>query len=200
MNNILHKDVVLVLNRNWQAIGVKTPADTFSMLMTDAATAINIAQDGSMMPIKWQDWIKLSVHESDFSVNTVNKVIKVPKVIVLCRFDRVPKKRPRFSAKNIWVRDNFKCAYTGKNLKPSEGNIDHLVPKSRGGRTSWTNCVLACKEINAKKADKTPEEAGLKLLIDPKPPKELPIYHYIKNKHNIKEWDYFLHHGSGNKN
>lgn len=194
MINILNKDVVLVLNRNWQAIGVKTPADTFSMLMTDVATALNIEEGGSMLPVKWQDWIDLPVKDNDFTVKTVNRVIKVPKVIVLCKFDRVPKKRPRFSAKSIWMRENFKCAYTGKPLKPSEGNIDHLIPKSRGGRTTWTNCVLACKEVNAKKADRTPEEAGLKLLIDPKPPKELPVYYYIKNKHNIKEWDYFLTH------
>lgn len=189
---VLYKDIVLVLNRNWQAIGVKTPAETIGMLMTDTATALNIEGNDVMIPVKWNDWIKLSIGKNDLTVKTVNREYKIPKVIVLCKFDKVPKKRPRFSAKNIWIRDKGCCAYTGKSLKPNEGNIDHLIPKSRGGRTDWTNCVLAHKEVNAKKGNKTPEEAGLKLLIKPEPPKELPIYFYIKNKHNIKEWNYFL--------
>lgn len=189
---ILHKDIVLVLNRSWQAICVKTPAETIGMLMTDTATALNIEGTDVMVPTKWADWIKLPIKDNDLTIKTVSKLYKIPKVIVLCKFDKVPKKRPRFSSKNIWIRDKGKCAYTGKTLKPNEGNIDHLIPKSRGGETNWTNCVLAHKEVNAKKGNKTPEEAGLKLLIKPEPPKELPVYYYIKNRHNIKEWNYFL--------
>ncbi len=116
----------------------------------------------------------------------------IPKVIVLCKFDKVPKKRPRFSSKGLWARENGICAYTGKVLKPKEGNVDHIIPKSRGGKTDWTNCVLAHKDVNAKKGNRTPEEAGLKLLIKPIVPKELPATFYIKNKHNIKEWEIFL--------
>lgn len=190
--SVLYKDIVLVLNRNWQAIGVKTPAETMGMLMTDVATALYIDLESNMVPMKWVDWVKLEVDEKDLTIRTVKGMIKIPKVIVLCKFDKVPKKRPRFSSKNIWAREQGKCAYTGKRLKPGEGNIDHLIPKSRGGKTDWLNCVLACKEINSKKADLTPDEAGLKLLIQPTIPKELPIFYYIKNKHNIKEWDFFL--------
>jgi 5-methylcytosine-specific restriction endonuclease McrA len=190
--SFLYKDIVLVLNRNWQAIGVKTPADTIGMLMTDAATALHIDEDAAMTPIKWKDWVNLSVNEKDLTIKTVRGSIKVPKVIVLCKFDKVPKKRPRFSSKNIWVREQGRCAYTGKKLQPGEGNIDHLIPKSRGGKTDWLNCVLACKKINAKKGNLTPDEAGLKLVIQPRIPEEMPSYHYIKNKHNIKEWNYFL--------
>lgn len=190
--SLLYKDIVLVLNRNWQAIGVKTPADTFGMLMTDAATALYIEGDSAMLPMKWNDWVKNPVTEDDLTVNTIRGKIKIPKVIVLCKFDRVPKKRPRFSSKNIWIREQGRCAYTGKKLKPDEGNIDHLVPKSRGGKTDWLNCVLASKDINSKKGNLTPEEAGLKLMIKPTVPKEMPSYHYIRNKHNIKEWGYFL--------
>jgi 5-methylcytosine-specific restriction endonuclease McrA len=190
--SLLHKDIVLVLNRNWQAISVKTPAEVFGMLMTDSATALNITDNNEMFPLRWSEWQLLPVLDNDIFIQSVNKKFKIPKVVVLCRYDKVPKKRPNFSSKNIWVRENGKCAYTGKKLKPHEGNIDHLIPKSRGGKTNWTNCVLAHKEVNAKKGNKTPEEAGLKLLIKPEPPKELPIYFYIKNKHNIKEWNFFL--------
>lgn len=192
MSSFLYKDIVLVLNRNWQAIGVKTPADTIGMLMTDAATALYIDDESVMVPIKWIDWVKLPINEKDLTIKTVKGPIKVPKVIVLCKFGKVPKKRPRFSSKNIWIREQGKCAYTGKKLNPEEGNIDHLIPKSRGGRTDWLNCVLACKDINSKKGNLTPEEAGLKLLINPSIPEEKPSYYYIKNRYNIKEWSYFL--------
>jgi hypothetical protein len=190
--SFLYKDIVLVLNRNWQAIGVKTPADTFGMLMTDAATALNIEGESTMVPLKWSDWVKLPISESDCTIKTINGEFKIPKVIVLCKFDKVPKRRPRFSAKNIWKREQGRCAYSGKKLKPNEGNIDHLIPKSRGGKSDWLNCVLAHKDINSKKSNQTPEEAGLKLLITPAIPKELPSYFYIHNRHNIKEWNYFL--------
>jgi 5-methylcytosine-specific restriction endonuclease McrA len=188
----LDKTTVLVLNKNWQAVGVKSPAATFAMLMTDTATGLDIRGLDHMVPVRWSEWVNLPIDENDDFVQTVNKKIKIPKVIILSKFDRVPKKRPRFSQKNIWIRDNFTCQYTGKRLRPGEGNIDHVVPKSKGGPTNWDNCVLACKDINAKKADATPEEAGLRLLKKPEPPKELPVFHYITNKHNIKEWEIFL--------
>ena len=192
MSDKLNRNTVLVLNKNWQAVGIKSPADTFAMLMTDTATGLYIRGLDYMVPLCWSDWLQLPVEEDDDFVLTINRKIKIPKVIILSKFDRVPRKRPRFSQKNIWIRDNFTCQYTGKKLRPGEGNIDHVVPKSRGGSTAWENCVLACKQVNAKKADATPEEAGLKLLKTPEPPKELPVFHYITNKHNIKEWEIFL--------
>jgi len=192
MSDKLNQNTVLVLNKNWQAVGIKSPADTFAMLMTDAATGLNICGTDHMTPLRWRDWLELPVEEDDLFVQTVNRKIKIPKVIILSKFDKVPRKRPRFSQKNIWIRDNFTCQYTGKKLRPGEGNIDHIVPKSRGGSTDWSNCVLACKKVNAKKADATPEEVGLRLLKKPEPPKELPVYHYITNRHNIKEWEIFL--------
>lgn len=190
--SFLYKEIVLVLNRNWQAIGVKTPADTFGMLMTDTATALHMEGDDNMTPLKWEDWLKVKIDEDDIVVNTPNRQIKVPKIIVLCKFDKVPKKRPRLSSKTLWIRDNGICAYTGKKLTPKEGNIDHIIPRSKGGQTTWTNCVLAHRDINTKKGDRTPEEAGLKLLIKPEAPKELPVTFYIRNKYNIKEWNMFL--------
>jgi len=192
MSDKLNRNSVLVLNKNWQAVGIKNPADTFAMLMTDTATGLDIRGLDYMVPLRWKDWIQLPVEDDDDFVQTINQKIKIPKVIILSKFDKVPRKRPRFSQKNIWIRDNYTCQYTGKKLKPGEGNIDHVVPRSKGGPTDWSNCVLACKKINAKKANATPEEAGLRLLKKPEPPKELPVYHYITNRHGIKEWEIFL--------
>jgi 5-methylcytosine-specific restriction endonuclease McrA len=190
----LQKNTVLVLNKNWQAINVKTPQDAFCMLATGAATGLDIDGAGNMTPITWEKWVGLNVRASDNFIKTVKGNIRIPTVIILCRYNQVPKKRPKFSNKAIWERDNGICQYTGKKLKPGEGNIDHIVPRHKGGQTSWTNCVLSCSKVNAKKGNRTPEEVGLKLIREPFTPKELPTTLYIKNHYSIPEWDYFLCH------
>jgi len=136
MDDILNRPIVLVLNRNWQAINVRTPQQAFVQMATDVATALDI--DGeNMVPARWAEWIKLPVRENDYAVRTPSGPIRVPAVIVLSRFAKVPKRRPKFSARAIWARDGGQCQYTGANLRPSEGNIDHVLPRSRGGKTSW---------------------------------------------------------------
>lgn len=192
MNQIVNKSVVLVLNRNWQAVNVTTPAEAFASMMTDAATGLDIQGPEWMVPVKWQDWVQLAVREDDFSVGTVDGPVRVPTVIVLSRFDRVPRKRPSFSLRGLWLRDGGKCQYTGRPLQPGEGNIDHVVPRSRGGETSWENCVLSDRQVNNRKADRTPEEAGLRLHSEPERPPEVPVTHLLRNPFQIADWEVFL--------
>jgi len=192
MNDVLNKMTVLVLNRNWQAIHVKTPAQAFCMMATDAATALDIQDGGDMRPAKWADWLTLPIRDEDNSVRTVHGAVRVPTVIVLANYARVPKRRPKFSTKNIWQRDGAVCQYTGRKLAPHEGNIDHVVPRSRGGKTAWDNCVLAHKEINSRKADRLPEEAGLRLRRQPSAPRDLPATVLIRNAHRVRDWEHFL--------
>lgn len=189
--DVLQRHTVLVLNKSWQAINITTPAQALSMMYSDSATGLNIIGEDHMVPLKWNEWIKLEADKED-SIGTVRGSIKLPRVIILAKYNNVPKKRPRFTSKNVWERDNGICQYTGKKLSHNEGNIDHVIPKSRGGKTEWTNCVLCHKDVNSKKADKTPAEAGLKLMQAPKEPLSLPSFSYIKNKFNIKEWSFFL--------
>lgn len=188
----LHANTVLVLNRSWQAIGVKSPVEALSMMFCDSATGLHISSKENMVPLAWNDWVDLPLNEEDDYISTSKKQIKVPKVIILSHFNEVPKRRPRFTAKNLWERDRFTCQYTGKKLSYKEGNIDHVIPKSRGGKTSWTNCVISHKDVNFQKGNKTPSEAGLRLLTQPKEPTALPTTMFIKNIYNIKEWSYFL--------
>ncbi len=192
MSDILNKTVVLVLNRHWQAIDVKTPAETFSMLATGAATALDMHGTENLQPVTWDEWLKLPVREGDNSIGTVRGAIRVPTVIVLARFDKVPKCRPKFCARAIWERDGGVCQYTGRKLKPAEGNIDHVVPRSRGGKTNWENCVLADKRINSRKGNRLPEEIGLQLLRPPRAPREVPATALIRNHHRVREWEVFI--------
>lgn len=191
MSDILNKATVLVLNRNWQAINVRTPAEAFCQMATDAATGLDIS-DGAMAPVRWNDWLKLPVRERDHSVATPRGRLRVPTVIVLARFAKVPRRRPNFSARSLWARDGGICQYTGRKLGPGEGNIDHVVPRSRGGPTSWENCVLAHREVNSRKGNRLPQEAGMRLLRVPVAPKELPVTLLIKNHHGIADWQRFL--------
>lgn len=192
MSSFLHKNIVLVLNKCWQAIDTKTPAQAFCMMAGDSATALDIGEDATMTPTRWEDWLRLPVRERDNAIGTARGEIRIPTVLVLARFDRVPRRRPRFSARNVWARDGGVCQYTGRKLKPSEGNIDHVVPRSRGGTTTWENCVLAHREINTRKADRTPQEAGLNLLRQPARPRELPTTMNLRNAHDVEDWKHFL--------
>ena len=191
MNDILNKSTVLVLNRNWQAINVRTPADAYCQMATDVATALDIEGD-SMLPVKWDDWLKLPIREQDNFVATPRGHVRVPTVIVLSNFAKVPKKRPTLSARAIWERDGRRCQYTGAFLNHGEGNIDHVVPRSRGGKTTWDNCVLASKAVNSRKGNRLPEEAGLSLIKRPVAPRELPTTLLIRNNYGIADWQPFL--------
>jgi 5-methylcytosine-specific restriction endonuclease McrA len=192
MQSTLHHSTVLVLNKGWQAIDTRTPAQAFCMMAGDSATALDISDDGTMQPTRWADWLLLPVRERDVGCGTARGLVRVPTVIVLARFAKVPKHRPRFSLRNVWERDGGVCQYTGRRLKPSEGNIDHIVPRSRGGATSWENCVLAHREVNSRKADRTPEEAGLKLLRAPSVPREVPLIMTVRNVHSVADWRLFV--------
>src|SRR5688572_30691664 len=98
MTDILHQPTVLVLNRHWQAIHVKTPAEAFCMMMTDAATGLDIT-DGSFVPTKWKHWLVLPVREHDRAANTPRGPVRVPTVVVVANYSKVPLRRPRFGAR-----------------------------------------------------------------------------------------------------
>ena len=166
MTDILNKNIVLVLNRNWQAINTRTPADAFCQMATNVATALDIDGD-SIRPVAWNEWLTLPIRAHDNVVNTVRGAIRVPTVIIAMNFAKVPKKRPKLNAKNIRERDGNRCQYTGRVLRPDEGSLDHVVPRSRGGQDAWENLVWSCKEVNARKGNRLPHEAGLKLLFIP---------------------------------
>jgi len=192
MNGVINKATVLVLNRNWQAINIRTPAEAFCQMATGVATALEIDGEDHIRPVTWDEWIQLPIREQDQAVQTVRGPIRMPTVIVLANFARVPKKRPKLCAKTIRERDGNRCQYTGALLKAEEGSIDHVVPRSRGGRDAWENCVWASKAINSKKGSRLPHEAGLKLLKHPKPMREVPVTALIRNALGIRDWEPFI--------
>jgi 5-methylcytosine-specific restriction endonuclease McrA len=192
MHDILNKAMVLVLNRNWQAVNVRTPQEAFCMMATNVATGLEIEGQNHIRPVTWDEWITLPMRPQDNAVQTVRGPIRVPTVIVAVNYAKVPKKRPKLCARAIRERDGNRCQYTGRMLRPDEGSLDHILPRSRGGKNAWDNLVWAGKEVNARKGNRLPHEAGLKLLSVPRAPKELPASAPIRNPHGILEWKLFV--------
>ena len=192
MSEILNKNIVLVLNRNWQAINIRSPQEAFCQMATNVATGLDIEGENYIRPVTWDEWITLPIRAGDNSVQTARGFIRVPTVIVAVNFAKVPKKRPKLSARNIRERDGNRCQYTGKLLEPDEGSLDHVLPRSRGGADTWENLVWSSKDVNTRKGNRLPHEAGLKLLTVPRAPKELPVTALIRNAHGVAEWKLFL--------
>src|SRR5436189_4550683 len=185
MTDILNKSIVLVLNRNWQVIHVRTPQEAFCMMATNVATGLEIEGEENIRPVRWEEWITLPIRAQDNAVLTVRGQIRVPTVIVAVNYAKVPKKRPKLCSKTIRERDGNRCQYTGELLKPEEGSLDHVVPRSRGGADAWENLVWSSKDVNTRKGNRLPHEAGLKLLSVPRAPKELPVTVLIRNAHSV---------------
>jgi len=190
--NIL-KEKVLVLNRYYQAIQVTTVQRAICHLVKGSAKVIT------------PDWTTHTLEEwvlaCRFYVSNGNgRVIHspslsflAPEAIYLVKFDRLPRLEVVFSRANLLVRDQYTCQYCGKSVKnPKDRTIDHIIPRSRGGKTVWENVVLCCRKCNLRKGDRTPEEAGMKLLKKPKPPAWESIFMEDFPQDKRKTWQQFL--------
>lgn len=110
-------------------------------------------------------------HQDHYKIRTTSGYFELPSVIVLREYVRVPYIRSKAPSKrNVYKRDGHTCQYCGCHLNTKNGSIDHVVPRSRGGSCTWGNMVSACKPCNRKKSNRTPEEAGMKLLKTPVTP------------------------------
>jgi 5-methylcytosine-specific restriction endonuclease McrA len=163
----------LVLNRNWQPVGVQTVARALVKVFSGTAKVVD---PEDYQQYTWEDWARLNVADEDLFVQTTHSRLRVPEVIVLTKFDRVPNARVTFSRRNIYKRDKSTCQYCGARPGVHELTIDHILPRSHGGVSSWENCVLACVDCNSRKADRTPEQARMPLRKEPIRPQWRPAY------------------------
>jgi 5-methylcytosine-specific restriction endonuclease McrA len=179
---------VLVLNRNFQPVTVIGVRRALCMLYVGVARVL----DQEFHQLDFQSWAALSAELNDDTVGTVNRRIRVPRVVVLQVYDRVPLGRIRFSRHNIFVRDDHTCQYCGERLPRKELNLDHVVPRSRGGKTNWLNVVASCMECNFKKGGRTPHEAGMKLIRQPRRPRWSELIRPPRLRARYREWIPFL--------
>lgn len=200
------KKPILVLNRLWLPISAKHSwSDIFVGLCSGAFKPVDISyatdEKGivdlntieSMMVINsMEEWSEVPVRAYDEYVTSPKRVYRLPPVVVCSKFDQIPIRRAIFPTKqNIWKRDRYMCCYSGEKLTKDFLSVDHVIPSSRGGQNTWTNLATSHKEINRLKGDKTPEEAGLKLLWTPSKPKGGLSFDFIRD-----EWGVFLNGGN----
>jgi 5-methylcytosine-specific restriction endonuclease McrA len=179
---------VLVLNRNFQPIHVTSVKRAISLLYQGVARAL----DEQYRQYDFADWAQLAAANSDESIGSINRRFRVPRVLVLTAFEKLPRTRVRFSRINLYARDQDTCQYCGRQLKRVDLNLDHVVPRSQGGRTCWENVVCSCIVCNLKKGGRTPEQAGMKLLRTPVRPKWTPLFRNAAKPQAYREWLPFL--------
>lgn len=178
---------VLVLNRLYQPVHVTSVRRAFALLYQGVAKAI----DHQYRLYEFADWAALSSADHD-SVSTVSRTIRVPRVIVLSAYEYLPKGRVRFSRLNIYARDSDTCQYCARQLPRSDLNLDHVLPRSQGGKTSWENVVCSCVPCNLRKGGRTPEQAQMKLLKKPVRARWTPFFRGAAKRVTYREWLPFL--------
>ena len=162
---------VLVLNRNYQPVHVTSVRRAIILLYRGAARAV----DEQYQTFDFESWAQLSAAVHEDSIGTSSRRLKVPRVILLQAYEHLPRAKVRFSRLNIYARDKNTCQYCGKRPPRAELNLDHVIPRVKGGVTSWENVVCSCVPCNLRKGGRTPEEAGMKLLKEPVRPRWTPL-------------------------
>lgn len=184
---------VLVLNRLWQAVNICTVKRALSLLFEGNAQVVLGAPDGSFQTYGFQEWRDISDRDPHHeSISTISFRVRIPRVIVLMLFDRVPKKEVKFTRHNIFERDQNKCQYCGGVFDRKDLNLDHVIPRDRGGPTTWENIVCSCIPCNTHKANRTPREAGMQLVRKPKRPKWRPFVQVNLGGSYHDSWKHFL--------
>lgn len=177
---------VLVLNRSYLPVHITSVRRALSLLYQDVAHAV----DTEYRTFDFASWAALS--PVDEAIGLVNAAIRVPRVILLRSYDRMPRRHVRFSRYNVFLRDQNRCQYCARQLPRTELNLDHVVPRAQGGRTTWENVVCCCIDCNLSKGARTPEQAGLKLLKSPVRPRWTPTFRTNGGKVRYREWLPFL--------
>jgi len=177
---------VLVLNRAYMPIHVTSVRRALSLLYQDIARAV----DAQYRTFDFESWAELAAEED--RIGLVGRAIRVPRVILLLAYDRVPKRYVRFSRYNIFARDGNRCQYCGAQHARSELNLDHVIPRSRGGRSVWENVVCSCLRCNRVKGGRTPAEAGMRLVHAPRRPEWTPFMLETFSLRRYREWAPFL--------
>ncbi len=190
---------VLVLNKHYMAIRIVGARRAFSLLFRELAEVVSLEAD-RYSNYDFQSWCEVSQLRRHFEpdghdwVSTVNFYIAVPRIIRLLFYDRLPRNEVKFNRRNIFARDKNNCQYCGKRYPTSELSLDHIIPRSIGGKSVWENIVCSCTQCNVKKGGKTPKQANMTLIQKPVKPKRNPLVHVHLGHQRYQSWKQFLDH------
>ena len=189
---------VLVLNKTFLAVHVISVRRAFCLLFKDLAEVVTL-EEGQYMTYDFATWREVSEfrskhfrEEDDDWVRTVSSEIQVPRVIRLIHYDRLPKQTVKFNRRNIFARDNNQCQYCGRRFPTTELSLDHVIPRSQGGQSTWENIVCACVGCNVRKGGRTPKQAHMSLIRKPETPKRSPLLNLKLTHRKYQSWRTFL--------
>lgn len=146
-NQVVNFQKVLVLNASYEPINICGVKRAIILVVTGVAS---------------------TEEETSLFIRSPSVVMKIPAVIRLVEYVKISYRSKALSKKNIFLRDQYTCQYCGKKFDVKDLTLDHVLPKSRSGKSTWENLVTACKKCNVKKGDRTPKEAGLTLTNKPR--------------------------------
>ena len=178
----------LILNKSFTPIHITSIKRAICLVFKGLAKFV----DEEYQQYDFQTWSELSVAMSDECIHMTEKVIRVPRVITLQFYDKLPNRRIRFSRENIYLRDHNTCQYCGQRFRRSDLNIDHVIPLSKGGQTVWRNVVCSCIPCNSKKGGLVPEQAGMKLFRHPRKPQYSLFMHVSPQKILFDHWRIYM--------
>ena len=179
---------VLVLNRVFQAVQITSVRRAFTLLYKGQVRAV----DSEYRTYDFENWMDIPVQPNDHYVVTPSRNILIPHVIQLLVFDRLPRQEVKFSRGNIYLRDQNRCQYCGRKFSSSELSLDHVIPKSQGGKSSWDNIVCCCIKCNVRKGGRTPDQARMHLITKPVKPKRSPVINVRLADERYWSWKQFL--------
>jgi 5-methylcytosine-specific restriction endonuclease McrA len=186
---------VLVLNRLWQPVNIVGVQRAFSLLLQDHAQVIYTG-DESFRMMNSAAWLELSQDESpeddEAYIQTVKLRIRVPKVLLLRSYDQLPVQEVRFNRDSVFERDDYRCQYCGNHFEPLSLNLDHVIPRDRGGKTSWENIVTSCIKCNSRKANRLPHQANMHLIRKPSRPRWRPFISSLIGQDYDEDWNHFI--------
>lgn len=189
---------VLVLNKSYAPINVIPLYRAISLLSRERAEVVYI-ENGYYKSYNLTSWLGFTEMKNSEGLTSDNDIVYgiekkllVPKIIRTLYFDKVPHRSVVLTRRNVFLRDDFTCMFCGKKLPSQELNIDHIIPKCKGGKTTWENVVCSCFRCNNKKGSKSLEESKMKLIRKPYKPKySLAIFERIKEP-KYKAWKDFI--------
>lgn len=188
---------VLVLNRMYMAVRVVSARRAMSLLFRDLVEVVSVEQE-QYLSYDFEDWVEVSQAKREFEphqhdwLRTLHCQIAVPKIVRLLSFDRLPRAGVKLNRRNIFARDNNSCQYCGKRFPTSELSLDHVVPRSQGGPNTWENIVCACVKCNVRKGGRTPTQARMHLIREPKAPRRSPVLTIKLSDSRYASWKQFL--------
>jgi hypothetical protein len=179
----------LVLNKHWKPISFCSVYHGVSKMMNERACMLSLP---SYELVTAKEWMKMLSDNSESGILTTRGYLPAPEIIITKFYEKMIFKNPSCNRKNLLKRDGLRCQYTGEELSKENATIDHLLPRCRGGRTTWDNCVVASFNFNNKKGPRTPEEINKFPMSNPSKP-AWSLIDYIPETYEVpSSWRSFL--------